>query len=651
MLDLSQQSQYRKSTASKKLEVEPVPAWGKVPPAQYHEVFGKLTPMGTGEDRLSVAFANGAAGHNVPLISRRSVEVYPGIRSFDPAFLDFLRALSETFDAEFPVDLDEHGFTRTGIHAGFDRLKCPAGYYANPMSYTTVDNASYRTEELGLSAGYSIRQRQIAEELWKITFAEVDVTAINVPKLSTGGVRRFTFDVQWKLAYVEWLHSGDRFERMLTAVDTEDWQTLANEYEMLFMTYIQKRGQVDSVGKQRISFDLAYALSSGKKGKAIPADKRVVIDGREYQDFSAIRARVVHAGPWVINCFLQMIGTPVMRSLFRRFPSTFHVNTKEQILAVVNGKHVLCSDVHEYDRSMSRDALEVPHAAMREKFDPRLVKASWRLVTSPYYSKPLDIDGKKGTWVLDPTNWKQEVFAGNRSGHALTSLFAKVNKVAETLMLIDHIYPVLGRVKSFLEGAMPMGMVNNGDDEIVWATESADMDRFRKLRADKSVGHYIVAPEDGQAFSGLLLVKTGDKTYDPTMRLHTPFEKLWIPERSIGGKHRKYWPIGVMARIDNLMNSAQGRHAWELHNRVYDRHMAPVYGGFMETLFAAVAKMDMSLDSLSAIDKEVLDSPDKIHHKYTADEVSPVVLNKITTKIPTEVVESFLKRYYTGVLQ
>lgn len=645
-------SEYRKSTASKKLVEDEKPArWGAVPPKEYIREYGTLPVMSaeaTGAERLSNAFGTGAAAHNAALIDRKAVTLFPGVRSFDEPFLLFLRALSEEFNSEFPVDLDENGFTTSGIHTTFDRLRCPSGYFQSPMSYTAVDNSEYRTKELGLSAGYTPRQRAIAVEAWKLVWSQASVSKVNVPKISTSGARRFTYDVQWKLAYVQWLMDGDRFERMLNAVDKADWLTLANEFETLYMTYIQKRGQVDTPGKQRMVFDKDYALYG--KGKPFPADKDVVINGVKYSDFSAVRARVVHAGPWVINCFLQMVSSPTMKSLFSRWPDTFHVNTGAEIKAVVDGKYVMCSDVTEYDRSMSRDSLEVAHETMKEFWDERLVKASWRLVTSPYYAKPLEVGGKGGSWILDPTDWSQEVFAGNRSGHALTSLFAKVNKVIDTLIVIDQIYPVLGRVDAFLSGTMPMGMINNGDDEVVWAHNLSDMERFRTLRAKPEVGHYIVKPEDGQGFSGLLLCKAGDRVYDPRARIHTTFEKLWCNERSIGGKHRAYWPIGTMVRIDTIMATELGRKAWAIHMRLYRDMLAPIYGDFTQILMRSVAEVDLRIESLTWVDKEVIDSPDKIHHKYTPEEVSDVVLEKITSKVPEEVVESFLVTYYKGHL-
>lgn len=649
MLDLDSQAvMYRKSTSSKLMKTEIEPAWGKIKIESYDKVFGKLPPM-RADNNLSDAFATGASTHSVPLITRKSNELLPGMYSFDPDVIKFQRVLSDTLNKELPIDLDDDGFTRTGIHSSFDNLKCVSGYYMNPLSFTPIDNSLYR-RELGLSDGYSERQRMIARNVWKLAWSNAKPAKINVAKLSTGGARRFTYDVQWKLTYAEWLLVPSNFERMLNAVDKEDWLTLANEYETLYMTYIQKRGQVDRPGKDRMVMDLEYALSGGAKSSLKVADKKVVIDGVSYDDFSAMRARVVHAGPWTVNCFLQIAATTCMRSLFDKYPSVFHINTRDEILSVVDGKHVFCSDVTEYDRSMSRDAINTCHEVMAEYWDSRIVKASERLFYSPYYAKPLDKDGKKGVWVRDPRDWKQTVFAGNRSGHALTSLMAKVNKVIETLFIIDGIYPVLNREAEFLKGKMPMGVVNNGDDEIVWADNANDMAKFKTLRADVKNGHYLVEPEAGQGFSGLLLRKIGDKAYDPVARVSTTFEKMWVPERSIGGKHRKYWPIGAITRIDNIMKTDVGRKAWEIHMKCYRDMLAVKFGDLTEIISRALAGLDLDLESLTETDREVIDNPDKLQYKYSSDDVSSNVLDKVTSNIPEHVSFDFLNTYYKGTI-
>jgi len=593
-LDKAQRDSFRSSTSQRPLATETNPSWGVVPPQDYIVTYGRLNPVSMARFGEK-AFANGASSHGSPLISRSSVTLYPGVYSFDPRTLEFQRALVETLNAELTPDTDDEGFSSTGIYAPFDRIKCPAGYFMNPMSYTAVDNERYRTEELGLRAGMSLDDKLIANEVWNLVWSEAIVRPVNVAKLSTGGMRRFTRDTQWKLAFAEWLFDERNFERMLHAVDKEDVLTLANDFETVYGMYIQKRGQVDAPGKVRRVIDLEYALSAGLKGKEFASDKGVVIDGVRYDDFSAIRARVVQAGPWAVNCFLQICATTAMYSLFERFPNTFHINTPEEIKRVTEGKYIYCSDVTEYDRSMHIDDLRVQHDVMAKYWDPRIVKASWRLYTAPYYSKPLGIGGKGGVWVGDPSDWSSELHAGNRSGHACTSLTAKVQKVIDTLIVVNKMYPVIGRCRSFLEGRGPMGFVNNGDDEIVWFRSSSDLARFKSLRADKKLGRYVVEPEIGQGFSGQILTRSSkeSRSYVPKAKIHTTFEKLWVPERSIGGLHRKYWTIGVIDRITNITRTEEGRHAWEIHNSVYRRLMAPHFGDFTATLMAEHAKIDL----------------------------------------------------------
>lgn len=252
--------------------------------------------------------------------------------------------------------------------------------------------------------------------------------------------------------------------------------------------------------------------------------------------------------------------------------------------------------------------------------------------------------------MKDPFSWTDEVFAGNRSGHAWTSLMAKVNKVIDTLFVIDRIYPVLGRCEEFMQGRMPMGFVNNGDDEIIWARVFNDLERFKKLRADGAVGHYVVKGEVGQGFSGLLLVRpTPGTVYFPTPRVHTPFEKMYVPERSIGGFHREYWPIGFSARMEALTSTDIGREAWAIHNSAYRKHLEPAFGGFQDMLFKATEAMRFDTQALTELDRLVLDAPDKLHHSVDPEAVSDDVLKRTSSKIPVDVVELFIKRYFKGV--
>lgn len=618
----------------------------------YGERYAKLHTM-AGKDGLSWAFGNGVSTHNKPLVSRQPREVLPNVYSFDPRFRDFVRKLSYELNDALPVDLDADKFTRTGIHTNFDRLRTVAGYMMNPMSYTILDNASYR-DFLGLRRGYTPVQREIAKNVWRIIFSQYRGAPVKVAKKSTSGPRRNTSDHVWKVDFAIWVYESGNFERVLDCVDKNDWLTLADEFETLYMMYIQKRDQVDTPGKPRQVFDLDYALSNGARGKEFDADKKVVIEGQEWADFSATRARVVHAGPWVINCILSIISTGTMAAMFDRFPNVFHINTPEQIEALVNGNYVYCGDVKEYDRSMDRDAIEVPHEVAEEFWDPRMIKSSRLLYFSPYYARPLDMNGTRGVWVGDPRKMQEQVVAGNRSGHAWTSMIAKGNKFIETLFIFHEMgLKVVGNELQFLEGRGPINVINNGDDEVIYTPNADLMARFKKIRGDASKGHYIVSQEDGAVYSGMMLMLVDPilLTYKATPRLHTGFEKLYCPERSIGGNFRPYWYIGVLERLNKRDVHPKGTVAWEIHDRLFHDMLAPHFGTLHSMIVNAEQETPLDYDALNQADREVLEDPDKIHYKYSDDEVSDVIMDKIVTRIPVEKFEHILNNYYSGTIR
>lgn len=644
-------SDFRASSAVKQRAKEAPAVFGLHKPESY---FSRHKPLNrvSSQSPLGELFSNGRAQHAVPLVDRKPREVLPGIWSFDSDFLEFLGACVDEWNVKLPVDLNADGFTRTGIHANFDKLRCPAGYMQTPMSYKLVDNTLFR-ENLKLSAGYSRRQREIAVMVWTAVWSRALPSAVNVPKASAGGMRRFTHSVQWKLDYVQWKTQPQRYDRFLRMVESADCYGLANDYEIVYGMYVQKRLQIDEFGKIRYANDLEYALSGGAKGKRVETDKRVELFGRVWDGYSALRVRVIDAGPWAVNCDLQIVATAHMRAMFHDYPATFHINTPEQMTAAFNGKFVYCSDVSEYDQSMSKEALEVVFTTMREYYPEGIVRSAERLYEAPYFAKPLSLGGADSRWIFSPMEWDQKMNSGNRSGHAMTSLVAKVNKVIETLFFFDLMYGVTAQnLGMWLKGQMPIGVVNNGDDEVVWAVSRRDMIKFKALRSDISLGHYDVKPEPGMGFSGRLLVLEDEDTltYRPSTRLQTPIEKCYVPERSIGGLLRPFWPVGWLDRIDALHATDAGKELWNIHNFYYDRYLRAKHGSVPSLIERGLRSLPMQTHDLTMIEREVIVDPDKLHYKYTDDQIGAEVKALITSNIPATYAAGFLRRYYKGTI-
>lgn len=642
---------FRASTSVKQRAVRPAAVWGLVKPEEYSSTHRPLNQVNASSP-LGELFSSGRAQHSVPLVERKPREILPGMWSFDVEVMTFLDACVTEWNVKLPVDLDPDGFTRTGIHATFDKLRCPAGYMQDPMSAKVVDNTTLR-REMGLTDGYTPRQHQIAAMMWKRVWSRALPSNVNVPKHSAGGMRRFSHDVQWKLDYSRWKTEPANYDRYLKMVREGDVYGLANFFEIVFGMYVQKRLQLDEPTKVRYANDWLFAVTGGTKGKRAPTDKKVVIDGREWSEFSGLRVRVIDAGPWAVNCDLQIVATAHMRALFENYGNTFHINTDEQMASRFNGKFVFCSDVSEYDMSMSSDAISVAFATMREFYDEGIVRAAERLYEAPYFAKPLSIGGTKSQWIFNPMDWSKKLNSGNRSGHAMTSLVAKVNKVIETLFFFDIMYGVTEQnLDLWLRGEMPMGLVNNGDDEVIVADSHRDMTKFIQLRSDLSLGHYKVEAEVGMGYSGKLLVRPDPRVleYFPTTRLQTPIEKCYVPERSIGGVLRPYWPIGWLDRIDSLHKTDAGRELWSIHNFFYDKHLKGKYGSHSSLIEKGIRALPIESHDLSEIDREVLVDPDKLHYKYSDDQVSAKVRNLITSNIPATYCAGFLRRYYKGTL-
>lgn len=626
--------------------------WGLNDPSTYVDRYGPA-PVYKKGDPLGRIFMDGRGKHLEPLVERTPRYVLPNLSSFDHHLLRFQDELATELDRKLPVVLDDELFTPTGVHATFQNILGVAGYMQNPMSAKAVDNTLLR-RELGLSDGYTSRQTAIAEMMWKRVWSRCRPSSVKVPKKSAGGMRRMSYDPQWKLDYAWWKTEPKNYDLFLQMVERGDVYGLSNHFEIVYGMYLQKRLQLDSVGKVRLANDWAYALSGGATGNRIPTDKRVVLpDGSVWDRFSALRVRVIDAGPWSLNCDLQIVASSHVRALFELYPKTFHINTADEIKGVVDGKYVFCSDVSEYDQSMSRDAVSTVFKTMREYYPEGVCRSAERLYEAPYFARPLSLDGRKSQWCHDPMDWSFSMNSGNRSGHAFTSLVAKVNKVIETLFLFDHLYAVTEEnLDLFLKGSMPVGVVNNGDDEVVWTETATDMQKFKLLRADLRLGHYVVKPEVGQGFSGLLLVRKNpnDLVYHPSPRLQTPFEKCYVPERSIGTALRKYWPIGWFDRIESLHRSDAGREAWEIHNHYYRKHLEPEIGSLVGILDRGLRDLPVVTNELTAIEREVLADPDKLHYKYDDDQVSEKVISMVTSNIPVHHSEKWLRRYYKGTL-
>lgn len=626
-------------------------------PNDYLRDYKPLPAMKPGSHRHM--FGDGVGKHGRSLISQRGFYVLPGIHSLDPAFTKFLIELSTQLDAHIPVDVDQDGFSQSGVHSDFGRIKTAAGVLMSPMSYVAVDNSEY-VKHLGLKDQLDADEIAIGEELWDIVWSSYLPSKIKVTKRSAGGVRRNTSDHEWKKAYGEYVLQPKVLSRILNLHTARDVYALANEFEMLFLMESQKRAQPDKVGKDREAMDLQYAQTGGREGNIVIADKTVRdLDGQPIPELSAARARFVHAGPWAVNCILSMISTGTLQALFELFPKTWHVNTPDEIKAVIDGAFVYASDVTEYDRSMRKEHICLPLRVGRKYWSSELMDMAEHLAFSSYYAKPLIADGHdvpgfphEGVIIGDYTSFDPQVVCGNRSGHAFTSLLAKVNKVWETLYVLHKIgYPIKGRVRDYLNHNCSFFTVNNGDDSLDCSWDEEWFKKYASVRDDDvPFGSFVVKREAGAVYSGYVMRidAPGSRIYHPCGRLSTAFEKMYCPERSIDDPMRKYAHIGIAQRINDRSSHPAAEQAWEIHDKLYRDLLAPRFGSLYGILSDMALKAPISTLGRSLADLAVLDDHSKLYYKFKDGEVSDEVVALSTISIPPEAFMESVSIHYSG---
>lgn len=582
----------------------------------------------------------GFGRYKSPLPMRRSMEMLPGVYTFDPTFLEFIRTLStklnEHRELQPNVDPKTLMVGENAVHEPFDRLRTVAGYASSPLSWVSVDN-SLLCDNLGIPADFrNDRHRRIFDEFYDIIFSEWKQKAVRIPKRSTFGLPSMhVYDAEYKKDFALWVYQN--LENVRSLFRKSDFESLAREYGIVFCYNLNRRGQVDKPGKVRESNTLEYALSGGRNGQRVHADKKVTINGITYDDFSAMRERVVQGAPWSINCILQVIYSGHMHSMFERFPAVFHITDENDVARdAMNEGDASFTDVTQYDETMRSFLIDRMFDRMNNVWPSDMVEISRALLGAGYYSRPLDISGKRGQFVGNPMRpTDNPIKAGNRSGWAGTSFIAKTMKVYETLTVIDDVTKdVVGNVRDYLQDSRPYKIRNNGDDEGILGSKTI-MAPYRIHRFSGNAGYFKVEPEVGQVMSGRMIDWKNGTAYQ---RLHTTFEKFYVNERSIGGTFRKRWVIGLITRLNALDNHPKGHIAAEIHRQCFADILEPKFGPLSEMMLDAVSALDVDYDGLTPKEKELLDDPMKIHYAIFDDEVSDQVLEKIVTSIePSEV--------------
>lgn len=614
-------------------------------------LFARMYPAVVGYDPSNPMslFNNGRVSAHQPVAPKKAKEVLTGIYSFDHPLINMQRTFSYEVDRQIKPDLDDELYPLNGLHAPMASVRTVAGYPQTPVSALPRSNAEER-KSLGLADKMTPRQRQIAEAVWDQVWGHYSPSAVKVPKMSNSGPIRNVNDAEFKLQYALALFANGSYDQLLATFMSGDAHALSRDFEAAIVMGVNCRWQVDNPGKTRTYWslqDVQRSLSPTKR----PITTTVVIDGVEYSDFAANRIRFINAGPWPINVALQIWATGFMYAMFSVFSATWH-RDEETLDEQMEGLELWNGDVSSYDHSFSEEQIDLSLERGKRFVSAEIMDMASALYYSAYYTRPLEPNGRPAV-IGDPRKYlEKQVIAGNRSGHAFTSLFAKVWKVIDTLCIFDKMgYDAVANVVPFLKGEMPLGVVNNGDDEQVWFKHDRDYQLFMKIRNQPQPDQmFKVEREKGNVFNGKVTMRTGVKQYKSIERITTPFQRMLVPERSIGGNFRKMWPYGILDRHNRRDSFPTLAQCWDIFDWAYRKELEPYHGSFLGIVRRACDQLPFNPSALSWKDIMVLDDSSKTYHRFADHEISTEVLESAFSRIQPQFFMHIVKTHYNGVV-
>lgn len=640
--------------------------------ASAEALFRKRFPKLPGcRGKLSGLFPMGPGIHNKPLVSRRSINVLPGMQSFEPRRMAFVETFAKAMRETFPATFDEtDGTPHSASTSDPMRLCTLSGFEAGPMTYLPVNNDALRAS-LGLRDMNPL-EKSIFKALGEVVSEEWDLSHLNINKESITGFRQFTRSAEWKELFAAFALSDP--ERVRSHWEKDDLIGLCDEFEMVLCLYVGKRPMVDSVGKVRYANDYEYAMSAGQKGSRVEVDKQVEINGKVWDNWCAARLRLINQGNFAVNIFLSAITTGTLNTMMRRWPKVFHTTTRDQIKELIDGHYIWTSDVKEFDQSISIEMLRSFRDGLKMHWAPWLMDMMDRYTCAPYFTRPVGFgyDKSKGHFVGDPFSKEPQVIAGNRSGDQGTTVYAKNVKVGETLCviarmemyhgrLLDGSYDIKQFVRDGLDGKLVIKFINNGDDEIIYTKDRAAYLEFLALRSEKNSKQLLhVSVEMGRGFSGNCILNDPNGpplTYLVYSMLLTPFTKIHAPERDVS--LRPFYAVGL---TEQLLGSSQDNplmaQAWDLHNEVYAKTIGVDYPSIATYAARGMANLPpvpdkYALYQLTAYDRVVLADPDKRHYSHPIEGMSDLgrfFLSKVVKGVNASQTVKFAGLYYSGTV-
>lgn len=561
----------------------------------------------------------------------------PEILAQSVEFLRFTAKLAERLNLEFPANIDEHGFASdNAVPGGFGAIMSVMGTAMDPMPLPLIDNKPIRDRLELTDREPRGRAELIFKQLIQTVLSNPVRSGFRLNKRSSCGMPLMIgghLEIKkrwWYECLAEWTSIAKLFAR-------GDYGALFKEHNIIFAAYPTRRSQPEAGrSKERMVFDMDYAMSAGRQGREFAANKRLSIPGAS-ELHEAMRIRLAFAYSGKINYLLTSMLAPFREYYLNEFAFTWkHNNIPDKIARF---KYLVGTDVANMDATVPRWFNDWVCEHLTQYWQAPLPEMMRVANLSPMLMMNPAVDGTGIKWSANPFEAEShDQWMGLKSGIANNPDYGKIFMVGVYLCLIDSVtQDVLeSGIDTILRGHhQRYGLLNQGDDNLIGVQDSALFEALRDALDENPDRIAKLEKEASISFLGNVAYKKHG-TIRVAPNVVSSVVNLFAHERSVDSRFRPYYKEGYIARQYLYAQAPVFKDVWAITEEVFKDEFSVSLG----RAFASgpdYHKPEMGFDMSSPFDREVMLDPSKILWKTgIAENVSPELRDSLLGSVSVE---------------
>lgn len=589
---------------------------------------GDINDAISNASNLNIAIKNKRLGtqNSRRWFERNRIEVLPTIYSDDIRLQQFISSVIKRCE-DLGVSHSSNGvYDGPPLLDDISKLNCDAGSIRLPLHY------GRKRRNVPLDA----RDRSLLEKVVRLATREYDGNIAGIiAKGSNSGFPLFTTDDEIKHRHLAMF--SENLDLFAELFKRRDRKKMLEYLGLVNVSTTQIRRQHDKFINGRPKYREVIDFKESFFGDAKPLSQEEVerisfVNGR-----ATCRTRVVCAMPGLLNNAMSAIFEGFKDPFFKRFAKTLKHRGINDIVEKCNSfKYFIGVDIASFDSNAPENIiLEIIEFLPVSDLCKEVIRD---LLYNPWYLS--DFNGR-GVITQDFEDRKYTTFKGMPSGIFFTTWINCVQVIFYKLVEYRRfIKDIDSKVEEFVDHKLPIGSLIMSDDGIDFFGEKLWYEDILRHGFENKYIEFEI--EEAVSFLGVALYRENNKLRGCN-KLTSYFEKLYLPENGVYTAYRPLPIKGMRERRNIYNNHPLFLEIREIEEKSFYEAFKTRLGIMEDEWFKDELKRSPNLgfqhEVLSPIESEILLSPNKIHYKYSRDEVRPELLDIICRRIDLRIVD------------